>query len=94
MPRFLVFAKVFSRGTLPSGTDEMADAPQPRSVRRQDRLGSIERGKPADVAEVDIPDYREIPDFAAVNFCVATFKRGDLVWSANESTCGVRAEFQ
>ena len=64
------------------------------AVRRQDRLGSIEPGKQADIAVVDVSDYREIPYFAAVNFCVATFKRGDLVWSANESTRGVRTEFQ
>ena len=51
------------------------------AVRRQDRLGSIEAGKQADIAVYDVPDYREIPYFAAVNFCVATFKRGELVYS-------------
>jgi imidazolonepropionase len=55
------------------------------AVRRQDRLGSIEPGKQADLGVYDVPDYREIPYFAAVNFCVATFKRGELVWSRNES---------
>jgi imidazolonepropionase len=54
------------------------------AVRRQDRLGSIEPGKQADLSIYDISDYREIPYFAAVNFCVATFKRGELVWSRNE----------
>jgi imidazolonepropionase len=51
------------------------------AVRRQDRIGSIERGKQADIAIYDVSDYREIPYFAAVNFCVATLKRGDLVWN-------------
>ena len=51
------------------------------AVRRQDRLGSIEHGKQADIALYDVADYREIPYFAAVNFCAATFKRGELVWS-------------
>lgn len=55
------------------------------AVRRQDRLGSIEPGKQADIAVFDVSDYREIPYFAAVNFCVATFKRGELVWSRNDS---------
>ena len=50
------------------------------AVRRQDRLGSIEPGKQADLAVYDVADYREIPYFAAVNFCVATFKRGKLVY--------------
>jgi imidazolonepropionase len=56
------------------------------AVRRQDRSGSIEPGKQADIAVYDIADYREIPYFTAVNFCVATFKRGEFVWSRNEST--------
>jgi imidazolonepropionase len=51
------------------------------AVRRQDRLGSIEEGKQADIAVYDISDYREIPYFAAINFCIATFKRGLLAWS-------------
>jgi imidazolonepropionase len=50
------------------------------AVRREDRLGSIESGKQADIAVYDVSDYREIPYFAAVNFCTATFKRGELLW--------------
>jgi imidazolonepropionase len=46
------------------------------AIRRQQRIGSIEVGKQADMAVYDVPDYREIPYFAAVNFCIATFKRG------------------
>jgi imidazolonepropionase len=56
------------------------------AVRRQERLGSIEPGKQADLAVYDVSDYREIPYFTAVNFCVASFKRGEMVWSRNEST--------
>ena len=55
------------------------------AVRRQDRMGSIETGKQADLSVYDVMDYREIPYFAAVNFCAATFKRGKLVWRAHES---------
>jgi imidazolonepropionase len=51
------------------------------AVRRGHRLGSIETGKQADIAVYDVGDYREIPYFAAVNFCSATFKRGEMVWS-------------
>jgi imidazolonepropionase len=49
------------------------------AVRRQNRIGSLEPGKQADLAIYDVADYREIPYFAAVNFCVATFKRGEVV---------------
>jgi imidazolonepropionase len=55
------------------------------AVRRQARLGSIETGKQADFSVYEVLDYREIPYFIAVNFCAATFKRGELVWSADES---------
>jgi imidazolonepropionase len=51
------------------------------AIRRQNRLGSVEPGKQADVTIYDLPDYREIPYFAATNFCSATFKRGELVWN-------------
>ena len=51
------------------------------AVRRQNRVGSIERGKQADIAVYEVTDYREIPYFAAVNFCDATFKRGELAWA-------------
>ena len=57
------------------------------AVRRGHRMGSIEKGKQADLAVYDVADYREIPYFAAVNFCSATFKRGKLVWSRNEQNC-------
>lgn len=50
------------------------------AIRREQRLGSIEPGKAADVAVYDLSDYREIPYFVAVNFCVATIKKGEIVW--------------
>ncbi len=57
------------------------------AIRHENRMGSIERGKQADMAVYDVADYREIPYFAAVNFCVWTFKRGELVWNRkNESS--------
>jgi len=61
------------------------------AVRRADRLGSIETGKQADFAVYEVNDYREIPYYAAVNFCVATFKRGSLIYAKDR---GVRSEFQ
>jgi imidazolonepropionase len=61
------------------------------AVLRADRLGSIEPGKQADFAIYDVEDYREIPYYAAINFCVATFKRGTLIYAKDR---GVRSEFQ
>jgi imidazolonepropionase len=50
------------------------------AVKREHRIGSIEPRKNADIGVFDLSDYREIPYFLAMNFCVATFKRGEMVW--------------
>jgi len=55
------------------------------ALRRQHRIGSVDLGKQADLAVYDLPDYREIPYFAAINFCIATFKRGQLACNAKVS---------
>ncbi len=46
------------------------------SLRRHDRVGSIEIGKYADLAAFDVADYREIPYYFGVNLCSLTMKRG------------------
>lgn len=51
------------------------------AVRRQHKIGSIAVGKQADLAVYDVADYREIPYFAGMNLCCATFKRGEYVYS-------------
>ncbi|HUU13603.1 MAG TPA: imidazolonepropionase [Terriglobia bacterium] len=54
------------------------------SLRRADRLGSLEPGKQADLAIMDLADYREIPYYFAWNHCVMTVKRGRIVHSRKE----------
>jgi imidazolonepropionase len=61
------------------------------AILRHDRLGSIEPGKQADIAVFDVNDYREIPYYAAMNFCSAVFKRGELIYESNRR---VRTELQ
>jgi imidazolonepropionase len=51
------------------------------SLRRHTRIGSIEVGKYADLAIFDVDDYREIPYYFGVNYCVMTIKRGEIVYS-------------
>ncbi|MBZ5564165.1 MAG: imidazolonepropionase [Acidobacteriia bacterium] len=50
------------------------------SLRRADRLGSLEPGKQADLIVMDVADYREIPYYFAVNHCVMTVKAGRVIW--------------
>jgi imidazolonepropionase len=49
------------------------------SLRRHDRLGSIEVGKYADLAAFDVADHREIPYYFGVNLCSLTLKRGSII---------------
>ena len=44
----------------------------------QERKGSIEPGKDADVAVFDVADYREIPYWVAANRCTQTVLNGEL----------------
>jgi len=51
------------------------------SLRQQDRAGSLEVGKYADLAAFDVADYREIPYYFGVNLCSLTMKRGAVIHS-------------
>ena len=51
------------------------------SLRRHERVGSIEVGKSADLAVFDLADYREIPYYFGVNHCWLTLKRGEVIYS-------------
>jgi len=53
------------------------------SLRRADRLGSLEPGKQADLVAFELPDYREIPYYFGVNFCRLTLKRGQIIYAAS-----------
>jgi imidazolonepropionase len=50
------------------------------SLRRGERIGSIEVGKQADLAVFEVADYREIPYYFGVNNCWMTMKRGEIVY--------------
>lgn len=54
------------------------------SLRRHDRIGSIEVGKYADLAAFDLADYREIPYYFGVSHCWMTLKRGEIISSREE----------
>jgi imidazolonepropionase len=51
------------------------------SLRRAGRIGSLEPGKLADLAVMNVDDYREIPYYFAWNHCVMTVKRGKIIYS-------------
>ena len=54
------------------------------ALRLQDRKGSIEPGKDADIAIFDIRDYREIAYWIAANRCEMVLANGELTIPARE----------
>jgi len=48
------------------------------ALRLQERKGSIEPGKDADLAVFDVSDYREVPYWVAANRCAQTVLNGEL----------------
>ncbi|MGH7209048.1 MAG: imidazolonepropionase, partial [Nitrospiraceae bacterium] len=46
------------------------------AVGRGARVGSLELGKQADLAIMDVDDYREIPYFFGMNHCATVIKKG------------------
>lgn len=51
------------------------------SLRQQDRIGSLEAGKYADLAAFDVASYREIPYYFGMSLCSLTMKRGVVIHS-------------
>ncbi len=51
------------------------------ALRRQERIGSLEVGKYADLAVFDVRDYREIPYYFGWNHCWMTVKRGEILFA-------------
>jgi imidazolonepropionase len=49
------------------------------SLGMSNKLGTLEEDKQADIAVMDISDYRELPYFFGVNHCVVTIKKGNIV---------------
>ncbi len=58
------------------------------ALRVQDRKGSIEPGKDADLAVFEVEDYREIPYWFASNRCALTVLNGALVASGGSGILG------
>lgn len=47
-----------------------------KALCRQDKVGSIEPGKQADIIILDVPDYRELAYYFGVNHCRVVIRRG------------------
>jgi imidazolonepropionase len=50
------------------------------ALRREQRLGSLEAGKQADLAVFEVEDYREIPYYFGMQRCWMTMKSGQIIY--------------
>jgi len=50
------------------------------ALGREEKIGSLEEGKQADLAVYEVEDYREIPYYFGMNLCWMTMKSGEIVW--------------
>ena len=50
------------------------------ALERDDRLGSLEAGKQADLAVFEVEDYREIPYYFGMQRCWMTVKNGAIIY--------------
>ena len=80
MPMILALACTQMRMT-PAEAIATATINPAYSLRRHDRIGSLEVGKYADFAAFDVAGYREIPYYFGVNLCSLTMKRGAIIHS-------------
>lgn len=51
------------------------------SLRREKEIGSLEKGKRADLAVFEVEDYRETPYYFGMNLCWLTMKDGQIIFS-------------
>ncbi len=62
------------------------------SLRRHERIGTIEAGKQADLAVFDVADYREIPYYFGVHLNWLTMARGEIVYAREGRAVDRKAE--
>jgi imidazolonepropionase len=62
------------------------------SLRRHERIGTIEAGKQADLAVFDVADYREIPYYFGVHLNWLTIARGEIVYARDGRAVDARGE--
>ena len=71
-------------GLLPSEAVNAATINAAYSIGMQEEIGSLEKGKKADIVVYDVEDYREIPSRAGTDHSVIVIKEGSVVWEIED----------
>ncbi len=75
-------------GMLPSEAIVAATLNAAYAIGRGDEVGSLEKGKKADIVIYDVEDYREIPSRAGFNHAVLVVKEGTVAWEMHGYRAG------
>jgi len=78
--QFILSLASFALGMTPAESITAATLNGAYALGRDDRLGSIEPGKQADLAVMDVDDYRKMAYYFASNHCALTVKRGRVIY--------------
>ncbi len=79
--QFVVALGCRKMGLTPAQAIAAATINAAAAVGQQDRVGSLEPGKQADVIVLDVPDYRHLGYRFGANLVSTVIKRGNLLWA-------------
>ena len=71
-------------GLLPSEAINASTINAAYSIGMQKEIGSLEKGKKADIVVYDVEDYREIPSRAGTDHSVIVIKEGNVIWEMQD----------
>ncbi len=71
-------------GLLPSEAINAATINAAYSIGMQEEIGSLEKGKKADIVVYDVEDFREIPSRAGTDHSVIVIKEGNIIWEMED----------
>lgn len=79
LPLMMTMGCLFYRMT-PKEVIEAVTVNAARSIKREDEIGSLEKGKQGDLVVLDIPNYRYLPYHFGVDHTEYVIKRGKMVY--------------
>lgn len=77
---FVINLACYKMGMLPAEAITASTINAAWAIGMQDKVGSLEVGKQADIAIIGLPNYQHIPYRFGMNPVVCTVKKGKVVW--------------
>lgn len=77
--QFIISLACYNMKLLPAEAITAATINAAHAIERADSIGSIERGKQADIIVLDVPNFQHIPYHFGINHVVKVIKNGKIV---------------